>query len=248
MRGSPFLLTACFAVLVCGAARGADRSGARPGWFNVFPHLDNYNPTFLPPVVADGKEPSTYRQEARYDWMGDDFRQATAALARDPEFKTQHAAEVMKARGAVEVVVGKRTGWLLPARVQREGPVQELILPLAEDKALIVTGVAHFGQGDIVHLASLFDPAKAAAALDAPPRTEIKQTREMFRTMPRGASWYDVQEWTGLPTRSTFKEMRMEAADFDLADGSAVHLSFRDGKLTGAACTGKDGKTEELLK
>ncbi len=246
MRGSLLFLASFGAAL----SFGADGPKPQAGWFGVFPRkLVNYDLRYLPPVVAEGKEPTAYRQEVQYDWLGNDFRQAKAVLARDPEFKTTHTPEALKQRGAIEVVVGKRSGWLLPPRGGTDAEKQrDLIVPLAEDKALIVTGVGHFGDQEAIGLADMFDSAKAVDALAKPPRTDFRRDKETFRALPKGASGWDVLDWTGYPDKSDVKDKEVAGSDYHLADGGSVHITYEEGKLTGATYTGKDGKTEELLK
>ena len=240
MRGSLFFLAAL--------AFGADPE-PQAGWFGVFPRgPTNYDLRYLQPVVAAGKEPAAYRQEVQYDWLGNDFRQAKATLARDPEFKTKYTPDALKKQGAIEVVVGKKSGWLLPARGADIGQQRDLIVLLADDKALIVTGVGHFGDQEMIRLAEMFDQDKVTDALAKPPRTDFQRDKEAFRALPKGASGWDVLDWTGYPDRTTVKDKRVAASDYSLADGGSVHLTYQDDKLSGVTYTDKDGKTEGLLK
>ena len=253
MRGFLILFATCGAMLAGGAGQ-ANAVEPKPlaGWFGVFPYLDNFSPRYQRPVVAKGKNPTAYRQEVAYDQISNDAVTGTATLARDPEFKTKYTAKAFMEEGAIEVVVGKKTGWLRAQAAPRledfatAGKGQELVVPLADDKALIVKGVVHFGPAAMVKLACLFDPAKALEALAKPPRTEWTRSMETFRELPRAAAWRDILEWAGYPDKTTLKEMRVEGADYNLPDDSTIRLSLKDGKLTGVACTSKDGKTEEL--
>ena len=67
-------------------------------------------------------------------------------------------------------------------------------------------------------------------------------------SLSSGEAWREVLDWTGYPDRTTVNDKRVEGADYDLPDAAAVHLSIKDGKLTGVTYTDKDGKSEELLK
>jgi hypothetical protein len=246
MRGS-LLWMAALAFLTARAVGGEPQPGA--GWFGVFPPGPvNYDHRFLAPAVADGKEPTAYRQEVQYDWLGNDFRQAKATLARDPDFKTKYAPDALKQQGAVEVVVGKKSGWLLPTRgagIQQE---RDLIVPVGTEKAVIVTGIGHFGDQEAIQLAASFDLAKVEDALSKPPRNEFKREKGMFCALPKDASWQDVIDWAAYPDRTVVNDKRIEGAEYDLADSGAIHLVLKDGKLAGVTYTDKDGKTEDLLK
>lgn len=238
MRGSLLLLAVCGAMLACGSAHAVEPR-AKAGWFGVFPSLPNYSLSYQPPVVTTGKDATTYHQDVQYDWMGNNFRQVKATLARNPAFKMKYSAETMKQEKAIEIVVGKKTGWL-----RMEG--REAVVPLADDKALILTAVEHFGQDELVELAGLFDLTRAEEALFKAPRTEVKRDKAMFRGLPKDALWWDLLDWAGVPDKTKLKDKLVEGADYKLLDDSTIHLSLKEGKLTGVTFTDKDGKLEDL--
>jgi hypothetical protein len=149
---------------VVGAILAAEPKAAWPG---VFPELSGYGRTFKAPEV--NKDRTVYSQTAEYGWMGGDYRTGTATLARDSRFKEAHTEEALKKLGATPIKVGKRDAWTMPGR--KDGQVQhtKIIVPLGEDKALIVeaVGVAHKKFPE--ELAAAFDPEKCIEALKAPP-------------------------------------------------------------------------------
>jgi hypothetical protein len=175
MLRSLIVLTVWIALLPCGAVRTADKP-ARPDWSNLFPPPPpNYFVAFEPPVVAKGDSPDVYHVTANYGWLGNDFRSATATLARDPEFKTKYAAETLKKEGAKEITVNKKPAWVRPTKdgAKREC---ELIVPLSEDKALVLASQGNFGgEEKLAALATRFNLEQVETALAKPPRKEVKK-------------------------------------------------------------------------
>jgi len=165
MHTSVFLLAA-----LAAAAPAPEDKAPAPAWDLELPNLPNYALTFQPPVVAKGDPPVAYRQAARYEWTGNDLRIATLTLARDPEFKTKYAAEALKKEGAKEIMVDKKSGWMREPRGEGIEKVREFILPLADDKAVVIEGRANFREADIQKLAGQLDLDAIAKALDKPPR------------------------------------------------------------------------------
>jgi hypothetical protein len=166
------------ASLILWAALAADPSPAdKPpaaGWDVAFPELPNYALSYQAPVVAKGDNPTAYWQTARYEWTGNDLRVAKLTLARDPEFKTKYAAEAFKKEKAAEVQIGKKSGWMREPRGVGTEQVRELIIPLADDKAVIIEGMANFREDDMKALAGKLDLSAVQKALDKPPRTDGK--------------------------------------------------------------------------
>src|SRR5262249_8147782 len=143
----------------------------RAGWAGVFPDAPNgYQRTFTQPVV--NKDKTVYRQAAKYEWTGGDYRTATATLARDPRVKTAHTAEALKKAGAKAIKVGKKDAWTMP--VGKEGAIQltKIIVPLGEDKALVIEGTGGTHPTFLTDLAASFDAEKCAAALKSPPAAD----------------------------------------------------------------------------
>jgi hypothetical protein len=172
MRGFLFILAACGAML--GAKAVESQPG--PGWPDVFPPAPpNYFLAYDPPVVAKGDDPVVYRQTARYDWLGNDYRSGTATMARDPKFKTKYSTEAMKKEGSTETKVGKKTAWLRPLDGPGVKPQRELIVPLSEDKALILTSRGNFGEQELEMLASRFNLEQVETALAKPPHGDGKK-------------------------------------------------------------------------
>jgi hypothetical protein len=165
-----------FALLCVGGvilvASSSPACGPKPqaGWPDVFPDpFAGYQRRYLQPVV--NKEKTVYKQSAQYDWNGNDFRTATATLARDPEFKTAHTAEALKKAGAKEIKIGKKDAWIIPNDKQGLEGRDKIIVPLGEDKALIVEGIGAAHKAFPTELAAAFDAEKCAKALDKPPQT-----------------------------------------------------------------------------
>jgi hypothetical protein len=178
MRQSLTLRSVWVVLLLCSAATAADKSPARPDWSSLFPPpRPNYFIGFEPPVVAKGDNPDVYHVTVNYGWLGNDFRSATATLARDPEFMTKYAVETMKKEGAKEIMVGKKTAWVRPTKdgAKREC---ELIVSLSEDKALILASHGNFGgEEELTTLAGRFDLVQVEAALAKPPQKAEKRER-----------------------------------------------------------------------
>jgi hypothetical protein len=176
MRQSLTLLSVWVALLLCSAATAADKPPARPDWSSLFPAPPpNYFVGFEPPVVAKGDNPDVYHVTVNYGWLGNDFRSATATLARDPAFMTKYAVETMKKEGAKEITVGKKTAWVRPTKdgAKREC---ELIVSLSEDKAIILASHGNFGgEEELTTLARRFNLEKVEAALAKPPGKEVKK-------------------------------------------------------------------------
>jgi hypothetical protein len=175
MLRSVIVLTVSAALFVCGSVRGADKP-ARTDWAKLFPPPPpNYYIDFEPPVIAKGDNPEIYHVTGNYGWLGNDFRTASATLARDPEFKTKYSAETMVKDGAKKITVGKKTAWVRPTKDGGKWEC-ELIVSLSEDKTLILASHGHFGGEEaLTELAGLFDLAKVEAALAKPPRAEVKK-------------------------------------------------------------------------
>jgi hypothetical protein len=145
-----------------------DKTPPKAGWSGVFPTLGNYQRTFQAPVI--NKDKTVYQQSAQYSWMGGDYRVATATLARDPQFKEKHATPVLMKAGAKKIKIGKMDAWFTPGQGKdRLKKRDKIIVPLGEDKALIVEGIGVAHKDFPLELAGRFDPEKCAAALQQPP-------------------------------------------------------------------------------
>ncbi len=226
------------------------------GWLSVFPEMTGYQRTFLAPVVTVDKEkkPVAYHQTVKYEWSGGDHRHFEVTLARDPAFKQKYAAGTLRkeAKPPTEVMIGKRTGWLWEFERQvgkLDAVVSRLVVPLAEEKALIVEDKS--GRKVILQgMVELLDLAKITAALDAPPRTDFGRRLEDFRALHKGLSVLQALAWVGEPDEG----MPPPKARFvyKLPDGSRVILQFEGDqlstRLTSAQHESKDGKVEELAK
>lgn len=235
-----------------------ESNGANPGplagWLGLFPQMDGYQRTFTAPVVTADKDkkPVAYRQTVKYEWTGGDIRLFEVTLARDPAFKQKYAAETLRKepKPPSEVKVGKRTAWLWQDDKAKPGAVaNRLVVPLAEDKALIVEDKS--GRKEILlDLAERLDLAKMTAALDAPPRTDAKRGVEVFRALKKGMPYTEVEAWVGMYDKAD-KEAGSGTLVFEykLPDGGRVLLGFtKIESLTYARYENKDGKVEELAK
>ncbi len=222
-------LSACaFAVGSGDLAGAADASlgGAKPrpepkaGWIGVFPALDNYQRTFQQPVVEkDGK---SYRQSARYMWMGGDIREATVTLARDPRFATAHTAAALKKAGAREITIGRRKAWIKPRREERG--LDWIVIPLDGDTAILIEGTGAAHKEFPTELAGKFDPEKVTAALRHPPRTEFGRTLDAFKALRKGMPLADVRDWLGEADRDIGSGIHV--LEYQLPDRSRVHIGF----------------------
>ncbi len=143
------------------------------GWPGVFPEMTNYQRTFTAPVIA--KDKSSYRQTARYDWMGGRFEMLEVTVARDPAFKEKHTPEALKKEKnpPKEVEVGKKKAWLwsMPAEPGKLDQVTgRLVVVLDADKALIIE---RKGDGpELTEMAKHFDLTRVEKALADPPQAK----------------------------------------------------------------------------
>jgi hypothetical protein len=146
------------------------------GWAGVFPELGGYQRSFLAPVVAKGKKPTSYRQTARYVWTGGAAKTLDVTLARDAGFRKKYAAAVLKKakNPPKEVRIGKGRGWLWdltkdagndPDKVRTR-----LVVPLAADKVLLLEARGPGPWEDVTGLARQFNQAAILKALASPPR------------------------------------------------------------------------------
>lgn len=225
------------------------------GWLGVFPEMTNYGRTFTAPVVTADKDkkPVIYRQSVKYDWLGGDLRQFEVTLARDPAFKEKYAADTLRkeAKPPTEVKVGKKAGWLWELERQEgkfDAVVNRLVIPLAEDKALIVEDKS--GRKEIMlDLAATLDLARMTAALDAPPRTDFKRNLDAFRVLKKGTPYSEIEAWVGHADKSDKNPNGVIVLEYKMPDGGRVLLTFAKlDSLTTARHEGKDGKQEDLVK
>ena len=121
-----------------------------------------------------------------------------------------------------------------------------IIVPLSDDKALIVEGFATANKAFPTQLANAFDLEKVTAALDQPPRTEFGRTLEGFKQLTKGMSLKEVKDWIGEPDGDIGSGIHI--MEYKLPDQSRVLLGFPSfDKLTYVKYE-KDGKTEDLVK
>jgi RNA polymerase sigma factor (sigma-70 family) len=228
--------------------RGADVPLA--GWFGVFPDysLEGYSRTFQRPTVARGDNPAVYRQAADYGWLGNDYRDCTLTLARDPELRKQYSAEAMKKEAAREVTVGQKSGWLRGPWKEGDDQVRELVIPLADDKAVILKGRGNFRENNLKQLAGRLDLPGVEKALDKPPRSDFRRNKEAFRGLRKGASSNDVFAWVGRPD-AVAGDAR-QAYEYRLPGGGRVLVGFPPdfSGVSSVTYEARDGKTEELAK
>jgi hypothetical protein len=160
-------------LFVAAGAAAAPTPG--PGWDGVVPELTGYARTFEAPRVDKGKAPA-YRQVVKYEWTGGALKSLTATLERSPAFKKEHAPA--RLRGLVpaprEVRLGKKTGWLWA----KEGGGGKLLVPLDDDKALVLEAKGMLIAAELTALAGRFDLEALTAALARPPRTDARRGRE----------------------------------------------------------------------
>jgi hypothetical protein len=233
------------ALVAVGAPRADETKPAvSAGWLGVFPSLPGYQRTYKQPVV--NKDMGVYQQAVDYQWMGNDFRVATATLARDPEFKKAHVAETLKQAGAKEIKIGQKDAWIIPNGKKGAEARDKIIVPLGEDKALIVEGIGASHKAFPAELAGLFDLEKASAALEQPPRTEFGRSAESFKQLKPGMSLGEVQEWIGEPDRDVGSGIHV--MEYKLPDKSRVLIGFPSFDKLIYVKHEKDGRTEDLVK
>jgi hypothetical protein len=222
----------------------------RAGWFGVFPELPGYQRSFLSPVV-DARNKTVYKQTGRYEWTGGALKLLEVTLARDPAFKQKYTAETLgkQTPAPQQVRVGGRRAWLWDLEKEAEEKPEavrgRLVVPLGPDGALIFEQKGPGPWEGIVELAERFDLARVEAALAAPPRTDFRLTPELFRAVPKGASFSDVVAWAGFPDQ----ELRpSQSFVYHVADGSRVVVGFAESKLAYARHEQNNGRIEELIK
>lgn len=237
-----------------------DKNAPRAGWVGVFPDLNGYQRTFLAPAVAADKKP-VYQQIARYEWTGGAIKMLDVIAARDPAFKQKYAADTVRKDNPPpkEVTIGKRKAWLWTLAKEGEGgtdkPVARLVIPLGDDKALILVAKGAGPWGPLTDLADKFDLAKIETALADPPRTSFLRNLDEFRALKKGNAYADLLAWLdspdqALPGGATYFLI------YRLPDGSQVMLRLdydsKDasvpGKLRDMVHRKKDGQSEELIK
>jgi hypothetical protein len=240
--------------VVLGRAGGQGAKG-KPlsGWPGAFPEILGYSQTFMQPVVAPGKDPAAYRQTVRYEWTGGAARRIDVTLARDPAFKERYSAAALTKDPAdpAKVQLGKKTGYLW--KIAKEGdkedwPLRErLVVPLAEDRALIIETRGPGPWGPLKNFAERFDLEKIEKALGAPPRTDFRRRIEAFRFLKKGMSYKEVISWVGEADRDVGSGIHIMV--YDLDDGTFVGLGFPDfQRLVYAKHQPKDGNVRELAK
>lgn len=162
------LPVACLLLILAVSSHAEeDRSGPRAGWPGVFPELAGYQCTFLSPVVAPAEKPVIYRQTARYEWTGGAIKTLEATVARDPTFKEKHAAEALRKEKPApkEIKIGKRIAW----QWETSAGGGRLVVPLGEDRALILEAKGAGPWEPLPDLAGRFDLARIEAALAQAP-------------------------------------------------------------------------------
>jgi hypothetical protein len=236
-----------------GRAADAPKPEPRAGWFGVFPEIAGYGRSFLAPVVAAEKQPVVYRQTARYDWLGGALKRLDVTLARDPAFKQKYAAETLRkdAMAPKELKVGKRTGWLWNLEKEAGGKPDQLawrlVVPLAEDKAVLFEGRGPGPWEEVTGLAQRFDLARGEAALAQAPRTDFRRTLESFRALKKAVAYSDVVAWVGFADKDVGSGIHVLV--YGLADGSQVLLGFADFQsLMYVKHQLKKGEVEDLVK
>jgi hypothetical protein len=178
--------------------------------------------------------------------MGGDYREATATLERDPDFKTAHTADALKKAGAKEIKVGNRDAWSMPVKKDGMDGFTKIIVPLGEDTALIVVGIGAAHKTFPNELAAAFDPDKCIAAVKAPPRTDFTRKLEDFKALKKGMSFREVESWLGPADAAVGNGNHL--MEYKLPDKSRVLLGYpKDDKLESVKHE-KDGQAVELLK
>jgi hypothetical protein len=248
-----FLSAAVLALAAAGRADEKPKPRPLPGWFNVMPRLLNYDLRFEAPEVGEGEKPTVYRQTARYEWMGNDYRIFNVTLARDPAFKEKYAAETVKKDKPApeETKVGKYAAWSWDLSKEGERKFDKVnsrqVVILAEDKVLIVEA---FGSPRAQHWADAaqgLDLEKLAAALDAPPRSKPRSSADEFTVFGRDVTWGDVAAWMGPPDEDVGSGIHVLV--YKLADGSRVVVGTPDyKKVVYLKHEAKDGTKSDLLK
>jgi hypothetical protein len=240
-------------VVLCGLLaspcfRADDAKPVLAGWFGVFPEFPIYQRTFEAPTVGKGKAPTAYKQTAKYEWTGGALRSLTITLARDPAFKKDHTAEALRQAKPTpkEVTIAKKTGWLTSADKEGVDRSLKLVVPLDEDKALILEAKGLVTEEDLTAMAGKFDLAAVEKALGQPPRTDFNRSLEAFKALKKGIPLSEVSAWVGDGDADVGRGIHVLA--YKLSDGSRVLLGFADVKNLLYVKHEKDGQTVDLVK
>jgi hypothetical protein len=234
-------------LIMCGAVCATasllpPKPAPKAGWIGVFPTLFNYQRTFLQPLV--NKDKTVYQQSAKYVWSGNDFREATATLARDPQFKTAHTAATLTQAGAKEIKIGTKTAWFFAGKGKEA--LDKIIVPLGDDTALFVEGIGIAHKAFPTELASKFDLDKVAAALQQPPRTDFGRTLDAFKALKKGMSLTEVRDWVGEADGDIGSGIHI--LEYKLPDNSRVLIGFPSFDKLIYVTHQKNGETIHLVK
>jgi hypothetical protein len=167
-------------------------------------------------------------------------------LARDPAFKTAHTAEALKKLDAKAIKIGKKDAWTMPGGKDGQVQLTKIIVPLGEDKALIIEGSGGTNPNFLTDLAAHFDPEKSATALDKAPRTDFGRKIEDFQALKKEMTIPDVTSWLGRPDRDLRDGIYI--MEYTLPDKSRVLIGFQSFDKMSYVKHETDGKTEDLVK
>jgi hypothetical protein len=242
MKLVALLLFVLLGLLFANAPEAEAAPPPRAGWFGIAPELTGYALTFEAPKVEKAKVPVSYSQDFKYLWTGGAIKSLTVTVARSPAFKKEHAAAALRAKKPApsQVKVGKKEGWLWDA----EGAPRKLLVPLADDKALILVGHDMLSAMELTNLAGKFDLPAITAALAKPPRQGEKRSLEDFKGLKKDALMSDVYAWVGLPDRDVGKGALV--LEYKLPDGSRVLVGTTDGKAMTYARHEQGGQETDL--
>jgi hypothetical protein len=245
MRAALFVLVA----FACGLATRARAAEPAPlaGWLGLTPSLLGYAHTFAAPRIGKGDDPA-YSQDVEYDWTGGSFRHITLTLTRDPAFKEAHQPEKL-ARATnppKEVRLGKRTAWLTVVGDDDTAKSRTLLIPLAEDRAVIVKATGMVTQEELMTFAEQLDLGAIRAALARRPRTDFRRTVDAFRALKKGVPLEAVTDWVGHAEADVGAGIHV--LEYNLPGGGKVLLGTPDLKtILYVKYRNKDGMVEDLL-
>jgi hypothetical protein len=208
------------------------------GWVGVFPEVQYYQRVFDKPSVNK----QTYRQTARYEWMGGRAEVVHITLMRDAGEAKRYTPDGVKALPELPmpVKIGERDGYRWK---------NERLVIVLKDNRLVKLEAPTYKQhaSDLVGIAKKLDLDACEKALEQPPRTDFTRDLKAFQAIQKGMSHADVSAWVGESNLDIGSGIHILV--YPLADGSRVLIGFPDfNRLVYVKHVDKAGKVVELAK
>jgi hypothetical protein len=227
-------------VLVMGSDLPAQERPAPnlAGWPGLCPQPFMYIRNFERPIVSK----DAWQQTTRYDWSGGRAETIRVTLMKDAaEAKRyQFGDKNPLPKGVKKIKVDEHTAWQY-----EEG---KLVIDLGKDRLMVLeapTWKQH--ESDLPKFAKQFSLAACAKALEHPPRTDFRRRVELFRQLKKGMPFDLAREYVGESTLDIGSVNHLFV--YPLADGTYVHLEYRDLKsLLSVTLIDKNGVKVDLVK